>query len=78
MAIFAIFTIPCAVATNIQTLVVCRLIAGLAASAPMTNAVGTIADVWLVKERGIKMATFSSILVSSWRDLSAKQLGTDA
>jgi MFS family permease len=31
----------------------------------MTNAGGTIGDVWAVNERGNKMATFSSILFAS-------------
>ena len=31
-----IFIIPCAVSKNIETLVVCRLIGGIAMSAPMT------------------------------------------
>ncbi|ORY89010.1 major facilitator superfamily domain-containing protein [Leucosporidium creatinivorum] len=65
MAFFFVFTIPCAVAQNVETLIICRFFAGLGASAPMTNAGGTIGDVWAVNERGNKMATFSSILFAS-------------
>lgn len=87
MAFFFIFTIPCAVAQNVETLIVwwvsavsfpphlrsladplcicSRFLAGLGASAPMTNAGGTIGDVWAVNERGNKMAAFSSILFAS-------------
>ena len=44
------------------TLVVSRQIAGLAASAPVTNVGGSIADVWDVKDRGGPMALFSGTL----------------
>lgn len=55
-----IFIIPCAVAKNIGTLIVCRLIDGLAFSAPMTLVGGTLADMWKPEERGIPMAAFSA------------------
>lgn len=42
-----------------------RFLTGLAASAPMTNAAGSIGDVWSINERGHKMAAFSSILFAS-------------
>jgi multidrug resistance protein len=55
-----IFIIPCAVATNIQTLLVCRAIDGIAFSAPMTLVGGTLADMWRTEERGVPMAAFSA------------------
>jgi len=55
-----IFIIPCAVATNIQTLLVCRAIDGIAFSAPMTLVGGTLADLWRTEERGVPMAAFSA------------------
>ncbi|KAK9480685.1 major facilitator superfamily domain-containing protein [Lipomyces japonicus] len=55
-----VFIIPCAVAKNIGTLLVCRLIDGIAFSAPMTLVGGTLADVWNNEERGTAMATFSA------------------
>ena len=59
---YFIFTLPCAVAPNIGTLLVCRQIAGLAASVPMTNVGGTLSDIWTPAEKGIPMALFSSVL----------------
>ncbi|KIV98071.1 hypothetical protein PV10_01761 [Exophiala mesophila] len=55
-----IFIIPCAVAQNIGTLLVCRLIDGIAFSAPMTLVGGTLADLWRNEERGVPMAFFSA------------------
>ncbi|KAL1862769.1 hypothetical protein VTK73DRAFT_6656 [Phialemonium thermophilum] len=55
-----VFIIPCAVATNIQTLLVCRAIDGIAFSAPMTLVGGTLADLWRNEERGVPMAAFSA------------------
>ncbi|KAK7047320.1 hypothetical protein VNI00_006551 [Paramarasmius palmivorus] len=48
-----------ALAKNAATLVVGRQIAGLAASAPICNVGGSVADVWAIEERGLPMATFS-------------------
>lgn len=55
-----IFIIPCAVAPNIGTLIVCRTIDGIAFSAPMTLVGGTLADLWRTEERGVPMAAFSA------------------
>lgn len=55
-----IFIIPCAVAKNIATLLVCRLIDGIAFSAPMTLIGGSLADIWDDEERGAAMAIFSA------------------
>ncbi|CCE73002.1 Piso0_000011 [Millerozyma farinosa CBS 7064] len=55
-----IFIIPCAVAKNISTLLVCRLIDGIAFSAPMTLIGGSLADIWEEDERGAAMAIFSA------------------
>ncbi|KAI0937899.1 hypothetical protein AcW1_003935 [Taiwanofungus camphoratus] len=55
-----IFIIPCAVAKNIGTLLVCRAIDGIAFSAPMTLVGGTLADMWKNEERGTAMAAFSA------------------
>jgi multidrug resistance protein len=60
LAIAFIFIIPCAVAQNIGTLIVCRLIDGIAFSAPMTLVGGTLADLWRSEERGVPMAFFSA------------------
>lgn len=60
LAVAVIFIIPCAVAQNIGTLIVCRLIDGIAFSAPMTLVGGTLADLWRNEERGVPMAFFSA------------------
>ncbi|KAI1877259.1 uncharacterized protein JN550_001331 [Neoarthrinium moseri] len=60
LLIAVIFIIPCAVAPNIATLLVCRAIDGIAFSAPMTLVGGTLADLWKNEERGVPMAAFSA------------------
>ncbi|KKZ67332.1 hypothetical protein EMCG_06981 [[Emmonsia] crescens] len=60
LLVATIFLIPCAVAENFATLVVCRAIAGIAFSAPMTLVGGTLADMWRNEERGVPMAAFSA------------------
>jgi multidrug resistance protein len=60
LGLATIFVIPCAVAPNIGTLLVCRLIDGIAFSAPMTLVGGTLADLWRPEERGVPMAAFSA------------------
>ena len=55
-----IFIIPCAVAPNKATLIICRTIDGIAFSAPMTIVGGTLADLWNPEERGVPMAAFSA------------------
>jgi len=60
LLIAVVFIIPCAVAKNIGTLLVCRLIDGIAFSAPMTLVGGTLADLWKSEERGVPMAAFSA------------------
>ncbi|KAH3665782.1 hypothetical protein OGAPHI_003970 [Ogataea philodendri] len=55
-----VFVIPCALAKNIGTLLVCRLIDGLAFSAPMCLIGGSLADLFQVKERGLAMTVFSA------------------
>lgn len=60
LGIAVIFIIPCALAKNIGTLLVCRLIDGLAFSAPMCLIGGSLADIWHPKERGLAMSVFSA------------------
>lgn len=55
-----IFIIPCAVAKNIGTLLVCRLIDGLAFSAPMCLIGGNLADMFAGADRGVAMSVFSA------------------
>ena len=60
LAVAVIFVIPCALAKNIETLIICRLIDGIAFSAPMTLIGGSLADIWEAKDRGTAMAIFSA------------------
>lgn len=47
-------------ATNIQTLIVLRFLAGAFGSSPLTNAGGVIADMFPAKERGLALTAFAS------------------
>jgi multidrug resistance protein len=58
--IYLLFIIPCAVAKNIQTLLICRFFCGIFASSPLTLAGGTISDVWDNEERGFAIALFAA------------------
>lgn len=58
--VYVIFIIPCAVAQNIETLLICRFFCGLFASAPLTLAGGTISDIWDNEERGFAIALFAA------------------
>ncbi|KAJ7457263.1 MFS polyamine transporter [Mycena galericulata] len=62
MFFYFIFTLPSALAKNAATLVISRQLAGLAASAPMCNVGGSIADIWSIEERGIPIAVFSATI----------------
>ncbi|SPO22102.1 related to multidrug resistance protein [Ustilago trichophora] len=53
------FNIGCALAPNIQTLLVCRFFVGLFAAAPQANSGGTISDIWLPRVRLWPMFTYS-------------------
>ncbi|KAF8905690.1 major facilitator superfamily domain-containing protein [Mucidula mucida] len=58
--LYVIFNIPCAVAPNIQTLLICRFFCGLFASGPLTLAGSTISDIWDNNERGFAIALFAA------------------
>lgn len=53
---FLIFSVTCAVANSLNSLIVFRLFAGIAASCPMTLGAGTIADLMPLEKRGAAMA----------------------
>lgn len=55
-----VFIIPCGLAKNIGTLLIGRLIDGIAFSAPVTLIGGSLADIWKDSERGQAMAVFSA------------------
>ncbi|KAF8854548.1 cycloheximide resistance protein [Acephala macrosclerotiorum] len=54
--IFLIFSIACAVANSLSSLIVFRPFAGIAASCPITLGAGTIADMIPLEKRGLVMS----------------------
>lgn len=56
--LLVIFQIPVALAPNIGTVIVCRLIQGFFGSAPLTNTGGTVSDLWARNECGYAMAVY--------------------
>ena len=57
-ALFLVFNILSAVATNVAMFIICRLLSGGAAASVQAVGAGTIADLWEVKERGRAMSIF--------------------
>ncbi|KAL0638206.1 hypothetical protein Q9L58_002822 [Maublancomyces gigas] len=58
-ALFVIFQIGCALAKNIQTLVICRFLVGTFGSPALTVAAGTMTDIWKPNELGPPMGLFT-------------------
>ncbi|MCJ1317415.1 hypothetical protein MMC15_002739 [Xylographa vitiligo] len=58
--LFVIFTIACAVASNLNMLIGFRFLAGCAGSAVLTMGGGTVADLFIQEERGSAIALFSA------------------
>ncbi|EKG11440.1 Major facilitator superfamily [Macrophomina phaseolina MS6] len=54
------FNVGTAVAPNIETIVVLRLLGGTFGSSPFTNAGGVIADIFNTRERGLAMCIFAA------------------
>lgn len=48
MLVYMLFQLGPALATNIETVLISRFIAGTFAAAPLTNCGGVIADIWCV------------------------------
>ena len=60
--IFAIFQIPVAVATNIQSVMIFRFLQGFFGSSPTATLGGALADFWNPRERGFAMPSFAGAL----------------
>jgi len=56
--VLVMFQIPLALAHNMPTVIVCRLIQGFGGSAPLTNTGGSISDVWERNESGNAMTVY--------------------
>ncbi|GAA5869677.1 hypothetical protein JCM1840_000555 [Sporobolomyces johnsonii] len=57
--IFTVFEIGTACSTNIQTRVILRFFAGCAGASPLTNAGGSLADMWTPEERTFAFPVFA-------------------
>ncbi|KAF9024515.1 MFS general substrate transporter [Hymenopellis radicata] len=62
-ALFTIWFIPIALAKNIETVIVARLLSGCFGAAGTTIIPGTLADIWSTKERGLPINLFSFVAV---------------
>ncbi|KAF8510228.1 MFS general substrate transporter [Hysterangium stoloniferum] len=56
---YLFFHLGGALATNIQTIVVCRLLGGIAGSAPLSNAGAQVTDMWHPRERAMAVTFYS-------------------
>ncbi|KAJ5287196.1 MFS multidrug transporter [Penicillium angulare] len=54
-----VWQIGCALAPNIQTLIICRLFAGIGGSGPLTLGAGAIADMFPIEQRGLATSIWS-------------------
>ncbi|EAW12445.1 MFS transporter [Aspergillus clavatus NRRL 1] len=57
--LYTVFTIACAVSSNMSMLIVFRFFAGATGSTPLTIGGGTIADMFPVQERGLALSFFT-------------------
>ncbi|KAF8061465.1 major facilitator superfamily domain-containing protein [Lyophyllum atratum] len=48
-------------AHNLPTLLSCRLLTGIFGSSPLTNAGGTVSDIWNARERGLASAIYATV-----------------
>jgi MFS family permease len=56
---FTLFHLGGALAQNVQTLLITRFLAGAFGSSPLTNAGGSIADMFTARDRGLASALFA-------------------
>lgn len=56
---FVVWQIGCALAPNVQTLIVCRLFAGMGGAGCLTLGAGLIADLFPIEQRGMATALWS-------------------
>ncbi|KAJ8132101.1 hypothetical protein O1611_g1522 [Lasiodiplodia mahajangana] len=56
---FVVFTIACAVSTNIGMLIGFRLLQGIGGAAPIANGGGTVGDIVRQKHRGVALSIYS-------------------
>ncbi|KAK1724410.1 major facilitator superfamily domain-containing protein [Colletotrichum acutatum] len=59
LLVFCVFNIPIAVATNVETILICRFIVGFGGAAPLAIVGGALVDLFLPIERGIAVCIFA-------------------
>ncbi|KAK1675453.1 MFS transporter [Colletotrichum godetiae] len=59
LLVFCVFNIPVAVATNVETILICRFIVGFGGAAPLAIVGGALVDLFLPIERGIAVCIFA-------------------
>jgi multidrug resistance protein len=57
-AIFILWNVACALAPNLGALLAFRLFAGISGSSPLTLGAGSVADLFVEKERGVATALY--------------------
>ncbi|KAF4209221.1 hypothetical protein CNMCM8980_005200 [Aspergillus fumigatiaffinis] len=57
-AIFILWNVACALAPNVGALLAFRLFAGISGSSPLSLGAGSVADLFVEKERGVAMALY--------------------
>lgn len=57
--LYVIFTVACAVSTNMDMLIVFRFLAGCMGSAPLAIGGGTIADLFPIHQRGLALSFYT-------------------
>jgi multidrug resistance protein len=57
--LYIIFTVACAVSSNLAMLIVFRFLAGIANGAVLTVGGGTVADLFVQEERGMALAMWT-------------------
>ncbi|KZP18299.1 MFS general substrate transporter [Athelia psychrophila] len=61
-SIYTVLHLGGALGQNTATILTCRLLSGIFGSSPLTNAGGTLADIWNARERGMATAIYVTVL----------------
>jgi MFS transporter, DHA1 family, multidrug resistance protein len=60
--VFGVFQIPVAVATNVETIMICRFLGGFGASAPLVIVGSAFVDFWDPVTRGVAIGIFAAAI----------------
>ncbi|KAF9533349.1 major facilitator superfamily domain-containing protein [Crepidotus variabilis] len=61
LSLYTLFQLQGVLAHNVPTLLSCRLLTGIFGSSPLTNAGGTVSDIWSLRERGLASAIYATV-----------------